>query len=151
MPTEHCPVCEPDSPCGGGHVYVIELGHGIQEKSRYKNRVHLYVGETQNTVERRMQSNLTRSDKKTVVSKEEARFDNTNDWHFASVKVIRKHYLKHRPDLYSHLNPIEKNRKDLKIAERRLARHLEREKEDGVRKFHVHGDGKKKRKKKKKS
>lgn len=151
MPTKHCPNCEPDSPCGGGHVYVIELGHGIQEKFRYKNRVHLYVGETQNTVERRMQSNLTRADKITVVSEEEARQDNTKDWHFASVKIVRKHYLKHRPDLYFHLNPIEKNREQLKIVERRLSRQLERAKENGIRKFHVHGDGKKKKKKRSKS
>jgi hypothetical protein len=149
MPTDHCPECEPGVSCGGGHVYVIELGHGVEEKSRYKKRLHLYVGETQNSVERRMQSNLTRADKKTIVSEEEARLDDSDDWHFVSVKRVRKHYVRHRHDLYADLNPIEKDRDILKDAEKRLSQKLERVKENGIRKYHVHGDGKKKRRKRK--
>ena len=54
-------------------MYVIELGHGIEERYTHKHRTHLYVGQTQNTVSRRMRSNLTRADRKTVVSLDEAR------------------------------------------------------------------------------
>ena len=151
MPTEHCSECEPGKPCGGGHVYVIELGHGIGDNFPYKHRLHVYVGETQNTVDRRMQTNLTRADKKTIVSKEVARADDSDDWHFASVKKIRKHYVIHRPDLYAHLNPVAKDRKILKQTERKLSRKLERTKENGLRKYHVHGDGRKKRRRRKKT
>jgi endonuclease IV len=51
--------------------------------------------------------------------------------------------------LYADLNPIEKDRDILKDAEKRLSQKLERVKENGIRKYHVHGDGKKKRRKRK--
>ena len=151
MPTVHCRECEPGNPCDGGHIYVIELGHGIEERYPYKHRLHVYVGETQNTVQRRMQSNRTRSDKKTVLSEEEARGDAYgDDWQFKStgVKKIRAHYVGYLTDLYFDLNPIAKDRPALKDAEKKLARKLERVKENGRRKYQVHGDGKKKRRRK---
>lgn len=153
MPTIHCPECEPEKPCDGGHIYVIELGHGIEEKYPYKHRLHVYVGETQNTVPRRMQSNRTRADKETVLTEEEARADAYgDDWHFKStgIKKIRAHYVGYLTDLYFNLNPIPKDRDALKDAEKKLARKLERAKENGIRKYHVHGDGKKKKRKKNK-
>lgn len=153
LPTEHCSECEPDEPCDGAHVYVIELGLGIEEKYRWKHRKHLYVGETGNTVDRRMQSNLTRADKKTVVSLEEARKDAYGkDWMFkgTGIKKIRAHYVRHRPDLYAHLNPITDDEDERRIAQRKLTRKFEKMKENGRRKYHVHGDGKKKRRRKKK-
>ena len=155
MPTDHCSECEPDKPCDGGHVYVIELGHGIEEKYSYKHRKHLYVGETQNTVDRRMQSNLTRADRKTIVGIEEARANPDGDnwrWPKRSGEKIRRHYVCHRHDLYEDLNPLEKNRDVLKAAERKLSRELGKEKdENGRKKYHIHGDGKKKRRKRKKT
>ena len=153
MPTIHCPECEPEKSCGGGHLYVIELGHGIEDKYPYKHRLHVYVGETQNTVPRRMQSNRTRADKKTILSEEEARADAYgDDWLFKSkgIKKIRAHFVGYLTDLYFDLNPISKNRDALKDAEKKLARKLERTKENGRRKYHVHGDGKKKRRRKRK-
>ena len=152
MPTEHCPKCEPGEPCDGGHVYVIELGHGIEEKHRYKHRLHVYVGQTLNTVDRRMQSNLTRADRKTVVSIEEARANpDGGDWRWSTPPgpKIRRHYVRHRPDLYAHLNPIEKDKTVLKTEERKLSRKLDRERENGRKKYHVHGDGKRKRRRRK--
>ena len=151
MPTKHCPDCEPDSPCGGGHVYVIELGHDI--KLRFPHRTALYVGQTQNTVDRRMQSNLMRSDRKTVVTIEEARANPGGDdwrWPRRSGEKIRRHYVRHRPDLYAHLNPLEKDEDVLKAAERKLSRELGRVKENGLIKYDIHGDGRKKRRRKKK-
>ncbi len=151
MPTMHCSECEPNQPCEGGHVYVIELGHNI--KVKFPHRTALYVGQTQNTVDRRMQSNLTRADKKTVVSLQEAREDAYGkDWMFKGrgIKKIRAYYVRHRPDLYAHLNPLTKDEGLLKAAERKLSRELGRVKENGRLKYDIHGDGRRKRRRKKK-
>ena len=135
-------------------MYVIELGHGIEERYTHKHRTHLYVGQTQNTVSRRMRSNLTRADRKTVVSLDEARESpGGDDWRFTSPgsKKIRAHYVRHRPDLYAHLNPIEKDESRLKEVERELSRKLSRVRKDGRLRYQIHGDGKKRRRRRKKS
>ena len=151
MPTKHCSECEPSQPCDGGHVYVIELGHEIKLKSPH--RTALYVGQTQNTVDRRMQANLMRSDRKTVVTIEEAKANPDGDdwrWPKRSGEKIRRHYVLHRPDLYAHLNPLTKDEDILKAAERKLSRELGRVKENGLIKYDIHGDGRRKRRRKKK-
>nr|AIE95568.1 hypothetical protein [uncultured marine group II/III euryarchaeote AD1000_68_A10] len=145
MPTEHCAQCKPEKPCGGGHVYVIELGHGIGERSPRKHLTHLFVGQTKDSVEERMQRNLTLKDEKTVLSIEEARANpGGNNWKLKGMKIVRSHYVRHRPDLYEQFNPLENDVMVLKDVERRLTRKLEREKDtfSGLRKYRVHGVGK---------
>ena len=83
---------------------LSSIGHGIEERYTHKHRRSLQL--SQNTVSRRMRSNLTRADRKTVVSLDEAKGE-PDDWRFTSPgnKKIRAHYVRHRPDLYAHLNP----------------------------------------------
>jgi hypothetical protein len=134
MDTEikHCQKCSPNSPCGNGHLYVLELGHGIED--RYVNQPqngYLYVGSTGKSVEERFQDNLKRTDG-TFISLNEARIMPEDGlWHYISrsTKLIRKHYVRHRPDLlYFKQNPIvldiQRDPDRLKRRETRLANRL---------------------------
>jgi hypothetical protein len=128
---KHCQECSPNSPCGKGHLYVLELGHGIEDRfANQPQNGYLYVGSTGKPVEERFQDNLTRKDG-TVVSHQEAMgMPEDGQWKYNTpgTKKIRKHYVKHRPDLfYYRYNPITFNKADpnqLKRRETKLAKRL---------------------------
>jgi len=126
MPTKHCKDCEPNSPCGKGHLYVLELGNGIERHYAVKSeKGYLYVGSTGKSVEQRFRDNLTQKDG-TVVSLDEAREAlEDGQWKYNSKnsKRIRKHYVRHRPDLlYFKANPITVKKGDPKCLARRELR-----------------------------
>jgi hypothetical protein len=142
--SKHCRKCKSNAPCGNGHLYVLELGHGIGERFAVESpKGYLYVGSTQKSVEERFQDNMTRADG-TVMSLQEAmEMPEDGQWKYNSPasKKIRKHYVKLRPDLlYYEQNPIALDRKRdpdrLKRRERKLARRLRNR---GYKVFGDHG------------
>ena len=61
MPTEHCPKCELNYPCGNSHLYVIEFKKDIEiEFSAKSKKGYLYVGSTSKSVEERFEDNFER-------------------------------------------------------------------------------------------
>ena len=124
MPTEHCPQCNPDNPCGNGHVYVVQL------KSDSKiSKGFLYVGKTGKSVEQRFDDNLTRKTGEIVSLNEAKRIGEDKMWKYntGSAKLIRSSYKKHRPDLeYYKRNPIIRYDNDVRLnaAEVNLAEDL---------------------------
>ena len=110
MPTKHCEKCNPGAPCGNGHLYVLELGLGIEEHfANQPTMGYVYVGSTSHSVEQRFLNNLTRQDL-AVVSMQEAREigeDGQWRWNTPGIKKIRAHFVRYRPDLfYKKHNPI---------------------------------------------
>lgn len=124
MPTDHCPRCTWEKPCGNGHVYVIQF---VTKVENYKG--FLYVGKTGKSVEQRFDDNLTRKNGD-VVSLDEARSigeDKIWKYNTASAKMIRSSYKRHRPDIeYFDRNPITRGDQDVKLnaAEIKLAEDL---------------------------
>ena len=108
MPTEHCPKCEPNHPCGNSHLYVIEFKKEIEvEFSAKSKKGYLYVGSTSKSVEERFKDNFEKIDEK---------------WKYNSpnTRRIRKYFKKFRPDLfYFNYNPIIFKKRDKGQLERR--------------------------------
>ena len=132
MPTEHCSKCNIDTSCGHGHLYVLELGLGIEGRYPGMNpeKGFLYVGSTGKSVGDRFIDNFTRTDG-TVVSIEDARdIGEDGQWKWATrgVKRIRKHFIRFRPDLfYGQINPLPRQKSDpdqLTRREGKLAKKL---------------------------
>jgi len=121
----------------------VELGRGIKDRYTVQpGKGYLYVGSTGKSIEERFLDNLTRKDG-TVVSIQEARdMPEDGQWKYNSpgTKKIRKHYVRHRPDLfYYQYNPIILNKADpnqLKRRETKLAKKLRNR---GYKVFGDHG------------
>lgn len=132
MPTKHCSECNTDTPCGHGHLYVLELGLGIENcfPAKKPDKGFVYVGSTGKSVEERFRDNFTRKDG-TVVSIEDARVigeDGQWKWATPGVKRIRRYFVRFRPDLlYSDINPLPRRKADpdqLNRREGKLAKRL---------------------------
>ena len=107
MPTEHCKLCEPGENCGNGHVYVLQLDNGSDDVE------WLYVGSTGKSVEDRWDDNLRRNADegfRLCTLKEARKIGEDGGWKYgnsknARIRDVRRHYLRHRPDLYLGENP----------------------------------------------
>ena len=122
MATEHCKLCEPDTSCGNSHVYVLEFDPAAAIGGLEDLKGFLYVGSTGKSVDERFHDNYRRNDSDKVWLGEVDRFGEDGEWKYntKNSKRIRKHYLRHRPDLfYLDWNPIEVPANDLGIALRR--------------------------------
>ena len=126
MATEHCSRCNPGEPCGNGHVYVIQLRAGPETKERYKG--FLYVGKTGKSVDERFEDTFTRKDRTIVPIKQAFDFEEDGLWKYNTPysKIIRSHYMRHRPDLHHQRNPIPRYPEDVRLnqEENRLANDL---------------------------
>ena len=141
---EHCPECKPNSPCRKGHLYVLELGYGIEERFALKRkRGYLYVGSTGKSVEDRFQDNLTRADNTVVTIQQVKKMPEDGLWKYRSpgTKKIRKHFVRHRPDLlYFEQNPIVLDyRRDPGRLKRRETKLVRRLRNHGYKVFGDHG------------
>ena len=135
MPTENCPACKPDEPCGNGHLYVIQLsekivaGEGLATTS---SKGYLYVGQTGKSVKQRSVDNFTRKDgtfvtfeahrKDRLLPDEQQKWPEDGKWKYNSsgIKKVRAYFQEYRPDLfYYNINPIIKNKGDKNQMERR--------------------------------
>ncbi len=115
----HCPECTPDTACGNGHVYAIELA---QEAAPDVALPIVYVGSTNKTVEQRMADNHRRQD------------DGRYRYRSPGVRKVREHFVRLRPDLYADRNPVDANTDLRRVHERALALTLR------LRGFHVLSD-----------
>ena len=133
MPTEHCKLCEPGTPCGNSHVYVLELdAEAAGDLEQFKG--YLYVGSTGKSVGQRFDDNYRRKGGDRVWRGEVDRFGEDGNWKYNSPnsKRIRRHYFRHRPDLYYlDWNPIEVPANDLGIAVRREIKLVKKLKNQG--------------------
>jgi Uri superfamily endonuclease len=83
---------------------------------------YLYVGSTGKSVDERFEDNYRRKGSDKLWFGEVEKFGEDGFWKYNSPnsKRIRRHYFKHRPDLfYFDWNPIEVPANDLGIASRR--------------------------------
>ncbi len=124
MPTEHCPKCTSEKPCGNGHIYVIQLAKKVGGHKGF-----LYVGKTGKSVEQRFADNLTRKNGDLVSIDEARKIGEDKGWKYnsPSAKLIRSSYKRHRPDIeYFDRNPIIRGYQDVKLdaAEIKLAEDL---------------------------
>ena len=124
MPTDHCPLCTWEKPCGNGHVYVVQF---VTKVDGYKG--FLYVGKTGKAVEQRFKDNLTRKSGEVVsfVQAREIGEDKLWKYNTNSAKLIRSSYKRHRPDIeYFVRNPIIRGDGDARLnaAEVKLAEDL---------------------------
>ena len=136
MPTQHCRECNPGTPCGDSHVYVIqffpevanEYGSNLSyvrsvRESEYNG--YLYVGGTTKSVECRFMDNYRRCDGTVVSIKDVKSIGEDGQWKSDSknTKRIRRYYQQHRPDLlYFDVNPIKVPANDRGRLERREIR-----------------------------
>ena len=118
MPTEDCKECTSDEACGGFHLYVIEFNLEVAGEfleGQYKG--YLYVGLTKKSVQERFLDNYRRQGSDEVLYERMEDFTKEGEvvedalWKYNSknIKRIRRHYLKHRPDLYYKRNPLSVN------------------------------------------
>ena len=128
MPTEHCSLCEEGKPCGNHHLYVIEFRKevaGEYAKSSYKG--YLYVGSTGKSVEERFDDTFRLKDGTKLSIEEGRKRSDEKVWKYntENMRRIRRHYLKHRPDLlYRKANPIEGGKEAAERREKKLVRRL---------------------------
>ena len=123
MPTEHCPKCNEDESCGNSHIYVIEFHPDVAEEyAVHSDKGYLYVGSTGKGVLQRFRDNFTRQDGVLESIEYAKKNPDSVEWKYNSTnaKRIRRHYLRHRPDLfYAKINPIEWRKGDSGAPERR--------------------------------
>ena len=128
MPTEHCSLCEEGNSCGNHHVYVIEFRKEVASeypKGLYKG--YLYVGYTGKSVEERFDDNFRLKDGTKLSIEEGRKRSDEKVWKYntENMRRIRRHYLKHRPDLlYRKANPIEGGKDAAERREKKLVRRL---------------------------
>ena len=128
MSTDHCPLCQKGIPCGHYHLYVIQFRDEVASEFTQGNyKGYLYVGSTGKSVEDRFIDNYTLKDG-TQVGVEEARSradENVWKYNTKNMRRIRRHYLRHRPDLfYADMNPIVGGKEAAERREKKLVKKL---------------------------
>jgi hypothetical protein len=121
MATEHCSECEADKGCGNDHLYVVELDAAAFPSHKEGTvKGYLYVGQTGKTVMERFDDNFRREDGAHIARDDVDTFGEDGGWKYnsPSPKLIRKHYVTHRPDLYAEKNPIAYDKNDNGKTER---------------------------------
>ena len=130
-----CSECEPETACGNGHLYVVQLHRAAQDHFTDQSRSGkgvLYVGSTGKGVHERFLDNFRLQsgevlDPRTVLAGDFA--SENEQWHYTSqnTKRIRRHYWRHRPDLLlRYRNPIVREAADPDKLERLEAKLADR-------------------------
>ncbi len=128
MPTEHCMNCDEGKPCGGYHLYVIEFRKEVEsEYVKKSEKGYLYVGMTGKSVEERFKDTYRLKDGTQLSIEEGRQRSEEKIWKYntKNMRRIRRHYLRHRPDLfYKEYNPIEGGKEAAERREKKLVKKL---------------------------